>query len=783
MKTLGKGNQDVFAYMAKLFADEIETFHRDVDKRATRADKDEKSENLRFDYGSKTHDSRDDHDNNAYDKIGRWDSLPHWQPQKPDFDKPDFHKPPFHIPGWPFDDPDDKPDKDPDTPPDQSGDPHEALRDLEMRSMDGSGNNDAYENWGAADSQFLRLTKAYYEYHGDSTEPLEPRTNYRALSNDVIKQDAPIENSFGVNDLFTFFGQFIDHDIDIAAEGTEEGPYIIAPEDEPNPNFVGAKLGIESSTKVDGTGSDASNPPQHANGITSFVDASSVYGSDQATLASLRDTDKPWLLATSAGGDLLPIGDSPRDQFQAGDVRAGENSALTSMHTIWVKEHNRIAEELRTKFPDWSADDIFDATKIKVEALMQHIVFDEWLPLLVGAENIPEYGGYDPTINAGISHEFATAAFRLGHSLLSSQVLRTRENGDSAGDLALSQMFFNAAILKDAGSVDTLVRGIAEQTAQEIDQHLVEDVRSLLFPSPGGVQVRDLSVLNHLRGLDHGLGTLNEVRDELGLGKHQSFLDLTGGNRDLADALAGHYDTVDDVDLWIGGLIEEPVEGSQLGESFQTIVVDQFVRLRDGDSYYFEKRLADNPLLLDEIKQTSFSEIIKRNTDIAYLQDDAFIAHDRIGGDDHDDFLVGTSSHDLVIGFEGNDRLMGRQGDDDIYGSEGHDRMYGGLGDDLMNGGHGNDVMFGGFGSDTFVFEQGSGHDKVIGFGRHDKLDLSDYGFSSVDEVKTASTHKRGGTTIELSENGDKVELVGVKLWRLDEDNFILDQDSDGLYV
>ncbi|MGH1417936.1 MAG: peroxidase family protein [Hyphomicrobiaceae bacterium] len=655
--------------------------------------------------------------------------------------------------------------------------PEPDLTTLSIRNMDGTDNNAYNSDWGAAGAQFIRLTPAHYSDGVD--EPEAPRANYRELSNDIIKQDGSISNSAGVSDLFTFFGQFIDHDIDIALEGTEEGPYVVAPEDDIMV-FQGKTLGIERSIPYEGSGTGSSNPREHANAITSFIDASNVYGSDDGVLESLRDTDNPWLLKMTANGDLLPLGNGPHGQFLAGDIRAGENSALTSVHTIWAKEHNRIADALHEKHPDWSDDEVFNAAKITVEALMQHIVYDEWLPLLVGQGSMPEYMGYNPYVDPTISHEFASAAFRFGHSLLSSNIQRLDEDGESAGDLQLAQMFFNAAILKDAGSVDTLVRGLAAQSAQELDHHLVEDVRSLLFPGPDGIQVRDLSVLNNLRGLDHGLGTLNEVRDALGLDKYSDFYDLTG-DQALADALAEHYNnSIDEVDLWIGGLLEQAVDGGQLGETFQYIVLDQFTRLRDGDSYFYEERLQDYPELLAEIKDTSFSDIIKRNTDIKYLQDDAFIAHQRIAGDDGKDHLDGTDSHDLIIGFGGKDKIKGKDGDDDIYAGSGNDKVWGGRGDDVIYGEEGNDHLHGGRGRDLFVFEQGSGRDKVKDFNIHkDTLDISDYGFSSLWDVYEAAhiTHK--GVVIALDGHAnDSVTLVGVKLHQLSDTNFVFDNDD-----
>ncbi len=647
---------------------------------------------------------------------------------------------------------------------------------LDLRHLDGTYNNPKHIEWGSAGTQFLRLTPVSYE--DGISETYEPRTNYRELSNHIIKQNGEIKNSHGVNDLFTFFGQFIDHDIDLALEGHEEGPYVIAPKYD-LPPFQGKKLGIERSKPSDGTGYDEYNPRQHDNAITSYVDASNVYGSDESVMQSLRDTNKPWLLKMHDNGNLLPLSEGMHPQFLAGDIRAGENSALTSVHTIWAKEHNRIATELHEKNPDWSHDKIFHTAKITVEALMQHVVFHEWLPLLVGEHAMPEYYGYDAHVDPGISHEFATAAFRLGHSLLSSNIKRIDEHGDSTGDLQLAQMFFNAAILKDAGSVDTLVRGLAAYKAQEIDHKLVEDVRSLLFPGADGIQVRDLSVLNNLRNLDHGLGTLNEVREALGYKAYKSFHDLTG-DRGLAKALKKHYDSVDDVELWIGGLLEQKVHGSQLGEVFHHIVVDQFTRLRDGDKFYYEERLKDYPYTLEQIKKTTFSEIIQRNTDIKYLQDDVFIAHYRMAGTYENDKMHGTKGHELMMGYDGHDKIKAKHGDDDIYAGDGHDKIWAGKGHDVIYGEGGNDWMNGGKGRDTFVFKEGSGHDKIKGFKtKWDVLDISDYGFTSMWDVYESAYNTRKGVVIELDYEGyDTVTLHGVKLKHLKEQNFVFEDNG-----
>jgi peroxidase len=691
-----------------------------------------------------------------------WDNLPNW-PHHPWHNGPDHSEPSYYH--------------------------------LEARNSDGSGNHPYNTEWGTAGATLLRYTPANYENGYDSVDT--SRANARHISNEVVAQDGEIPNSYGIADIFTYFGQFIDHDIDITPEGEEETLTVTIPDGQILP------LTFHRSAHVSGTGADYSTPREHSNMITSFLDASNIYGSSAELTSALRANhgNSAYLLMGGDNGDLLPTlgqlqaiygsdlpegivagGDNP-DLFVAGDVRANENIALTSMHTIWAREHNHQVDRLKEAHPDWTEDQLFEHARVVVEGLYQNIVFNEYLPLLVGADNIPDYWGWNHQANPDIATEFSTAAYRLGHSQISPFLQRSDENGDTAdgGNYALRDAFFDPSQFLASG-IDPLVRGLASHLGQELDAQIVDEVRNFLFGPPGGPGL-DLAALNIMRGRDHGLATLNEFRDYLGMGTYDSFDAI---NPEIAHKLREAYgvdehgrDNVDDVDLWVGGLAEENVPGSQLGETFQHIVVDQFVRLRDGDRFFFEERLQDYPELLAEIKQTSFSDIVLRNTDIGYLQDDIFLSHERIGGDDDNNTLKGTKGADLVIGFGGNDRLKGFKGDDDLYGGEGRDRLYGGHGDDIINGGEGNDLLFGGRGSDIFVFDTGSGYDKIKGFEHADKLDLTSYGFDSFDDVWTAASRRGGSTVIELSDTGDKIKLVGVKLWQLDPHNFIVDDDSD----
>jgi peroxidase len=94
------------------------------------------------------------------------------------------------------------------------------------------------------------------------------------------------------------------------------------------------------------------------------------------------------------------------------------------MQTLFNREHNRIADQLSLINPTWTDDKIFNETRKIVIAVYQHIIYNDWLPLITANSSLKPltgsvyYNGYDSNINPAIANEFASAAFRFGHSLI-----------------------------------------------------------------------------------------------------------------------------------------------------------------------------------------------------------------------------------------------------------------------------------------------------------------------------------------------------------------------------
>jgi hypothetical protein len=114
--------------------------------------------------------------------------------------------------------------------------------------------------------------------------------------------------------------------------------------------------------------------------------------------------------------------------FDAGDSRATENPGLSVLHTVMVREHNRIAGQLQTFNRQWDDERLYMTSRKINGAIWQHVIYNEYLPRVLGWNAINLYGlnlltegfyeGYDSNCNAGIFNEFSTAAYRFGHSLV-----------------------------------------------------------------------------------------------------------------------------------------------------------------------------------------------------------------------------------------------------------------------------------------------------------------------------------------------------------------------------
>jgi peroxidase len=509
----------------------------------------------------------------------------------------------------------------------------------DFRSLDGVGNNIQHPQWGSTEEQFLRISPAEYA-DGRSAPAGADRPSARAVSNALAAQgDENLINDRGLSAFIYAWGQFLDHDIDLTDSATpaESFPISVPTGDAAfDPASTGAKT-IPLTRSIYDPATGVTNARQQTNALSAFVDASQVYGVDAERAAALR-TFEGGKLKTSDGNLLpyntegLPNGAPPgvpaEAFFLAGDVRANENVELLAMQTLFVREHNRVADELAAKNSAWSDEKLYQEARRVIIAEMQVITYNEFLPALLGNNALRPYQGYRANVNPGISNEFATAAFRLGHSMLGEDIEFLDNSGNPVHDpVSLRDAFFNAPLLAETG-IASILKYLASDNAQEIDTKVIDDVRNFLFGPPGAGGL-DLAALNIQRGRDHGLADYNAARVAFGLRPVTKFSDITR-DPEVQEALRQTYGNVNNIDLWVGGLAEDHVPGASVGPTFQRILADQFQRLRDGDRFWYEREFQGSELR--QIRQTTLADVIRRNTTTTNLQDNVFFFKAGISG-------------------------------------------------------------------------------------------------------------------------------------------------------
>jgi hypothetical protein len=452
------------------------------------------------------------------------------------------------------------------------------LRDT--RTYSGAGNSRF--GWGAVGLPLLRLS--YIDYPDGIGETFRQWPNPRQVSNLVIDQQGlSLPSAAGLSDAVWAWGQFVDHDLDLtdsdAANGTADIP-VLDPWDLLYPTIF---VNRSNHIVVEGI-------RQQINEISSFLDGSQVYGSDEDRARALR-TLEGGRLKTSAG-NLLPfnvdglpnLGQGP-GFFVAGDIRSNENVVLTSLHTLFVREHNRLANRIRALAPDESDERIFQLARKIVGAEIQLITYHEFLPALLGPFAPSPVARYQPRVDPTVATEFSSAAFRVGHTLLSPML----QLGDTGQQLALRDAFSDPDFLaNDPDNVGRLLLGLCRQPCQEIDARVIDDVRNfLLLPAPFPLGL-DLAAINMQRGREHGIPPYNEVRMAFGLPPVKSFAEISS-DVSVQQQLQNAYGTVEAVDAWVGGIAEDHLPGAQVGPLVMRVLFNQFRRTRDGDRFFFSR--------------------------------------------------------------------------------------------------------------------------------------------------------------------------------------------------
>ncbi|KHJ49017.1 CHDCT2 domain protein [Trichuris suis] len=549
------------------------------------------------------------------------------------------------------------------------------------RSYDGSCNNFAHPLWGSSLTSFKRLLPPIYENGFD--QPIGwkkgllyngfPKPNPRVVSQMLISTTR-VTDDREYSHMLMQWGQFLDHDLTLTVNAPsvlqfqtgvdckrtcQNRPPCFNIEIPPNDHRIkyGLCMEFERSSAICGSGDtsvlfDRVQHREQLNVLTSYIDASSVYGSEESDSLNLRDLfsdhgllkfdttshkQKPYLpFNRNLPMDCRRNSSVPHSVrcLMAGDYRANEQAGLLAMHTLWMRQHNRLATQMLRINPHWDGEKIYQETRKIVGAQMQHITFEHWLPKVlgpIGMKKLGAYKGYDPSVDASMANAFATAAFRFGHTLIQPVLLRL--NGsfqqDSFGHLPLGEAFFAPEKVLHEGGIDPLLRGMFAGPAKlpKAFEYLNAELTEKLFNKAHDVAL-DLATMNIQRGRDHALPGYLEYRKWCNLSAPEDFDGLRDDipEDELRQKLRVLYGHPANIDLWVGGVLEKTVPGARMGPTFMCIIVDQFRRLRDGDRFWYENPGVFAPEQLQEIKKSTLARVLCHNGDeIDRVQPDVFV--------------------------------------------------------------------------------------------------------------------------------------------------------------
>lgn len=356
--------------------------------------------------------------------------------------------------------------------------------------------------------------------------------------------------------------------------------------------------------------------------MTSFIDGSTIYGADHETINTLREFHggRLKMQVTSDNRTLLPRSTNFNDGcnrkqewkrgrycFAAGDKRANENLHLTTMHILWARQHNRLANSLHTLNPSWNDERLFQESRRILGAQLQHITYNEFLPIVLGetltnVKNLkPMKSGFrrvNHTVNPALANNFASAAFRFAHTLLPGLMKLTDSEKGTTSYIELHRMLFNPYSLYNEEGIAKSVTMATSNVIQKTSTHVTSQLTSHLFEDPASNKSLpcglDLVSLNIQRGRDHGLPGYSKWRHHCGLPKAKKFSDLKDDLDPVAlKEISKLYKSVDDVDLYTGALAEIPRSDGIVGPTFTCLIAEQFERSQQGDGFWYEN--SDHP--------------------------------------------------------------------------------------------------------------------------------------------------------------------------------------------
>ena len=356
------------------------------------------------------------------------------------------------------------------------------------------------------------------------------------------------------------------------------------------------------------------------NEVTHWWDGSQIYGSDQATQDRLR---------SHVGGKLRIGADGRLPLDERGIEETGFTRnwwlGLSMLHTLFVREHNAICDELVRAHPDWDDSRLFNTARLINAAVMAKIHTVEWTPSILPNPalntamnanwyglltnffrkgkarktlgeikvNNPELGGVVGDAmdkhgrGFGLTEEFVEV-YRL-HSLLPETLRLARRDGSAVEEVpfAASRQRGSARLTARHAMADLFHAFGTQQPGQLVLNNYPRFMQELSIP---GNPFFDMGTVDIVRARERGVPRYNEFRRQLGLNPITCFEDLTEDSA-AVEKLKSVYGRdpadVEKLDLMIGTLSEghRPTNFG-FGETMFQIFILNATRRLQADRFY-----------------------------------------------------------------------------------------------------------------------------------------------------------------------------------------------------
>ncbi|KAJ8915169.1 hypothetical protein NQ315_000421 [Exocentrus adspersus] len=479
---------------------------------------------------------------------------------------------------------------------------------MKFRRPSGECNNVRHAKWGNRGASFLRLLPP--SYADGKSSPKRSVSVAHALPNplDVAStlQNNPGKPHDSVTALLGAWSELLLHDL--ASTGNLKSRDCCSENAKSNDECYGM-LGngqcVEYMRTLPAVDMDVCSFSyrNQMNLATSYLDASAVYGNTDQQVERLRTYDAGLV-----------------------NVSACSSCQTNALYSAILREHNRVAINLAQLNKHWDDEQLFLESKRIVTAEIQHITFNEYLPIVLGEEAIlhselelkthGRFSKYSSAKRAGVYNEVAMTALPALLSMLPNSLM-------------------NETVETFAEMIDVLIT----TPAQSPSLHMMAPLRpewdtAALFIHMG----RDHGIPSYPQYVQYCANTTSPQRP--------TFDDLRsmGIKDEFIKALKYMYATPEDIDLLVGGLLEIPVPGTVVGPTFNCLLREQFQLLKETDRFWYENDLPPSSLTtnqLKEIKKVTVAGLLCANTDdLDGIQPKAFVKEDtflnaRISCDQH----------------------------------------------------------------------------------------------------------------------------------------------------